>query len=362
MRGAAAARGARTAAPGAARAALALLGVLAASACASTPDPPDPVADPDTPAAAAGGAARPAVPELQARMYPRPPRPWVRPTVALSPPGPRAGTALGIVVSVPCAARRPRAVEGRLGDREVSFGPLGDAWFGMAALPAEEAGEMELSLHYRLTEDSTVVASVPVTVRDRTYPTSRLSVDPRYSSPPAEVRDRIERERRLVADVLSRRTGEWLLTDDVRWPRPPRITSSFGERRTFNEEVRSRHWGVDLRGGRGDPVRAAARGRVALVRELYYAGRAVYVDHGRGVFTGYFHLSRPRVREGETVEPGDVIGEVGATGRVTGPHLHWTLHVNGTSVDARSLLSLEIPSSPAPGTADAERTACSLPG
>lgn len=350
------------------RASLVLILAVGATACASVPDRPETVPGPPAapPAAASvSEAGPPAATEelaLPARSYPLPPRPWITPEVHLSPAEPRAGTAVGITVTVPCFARTPRRIRGEFGDQSVSFGELGGRWFGMLALPPEDRGERTLTLRYRLAEDSTVEALRRMSVRGRTYPTDRLSVEPRYSNPPASVRERIERERRLVSDVLSRTTSLWLLGREVRWPRPPRITSSYGERRTFNEEVRSRHWGVDLRGRPGAPVRAAARGRVALVHHLYFAGRAIYVDHGHGVFTGYFHLSRARVEEGRMVEPGEVIGTVGASGRVTGPHLHWALYVHGIHVDPRSLFAVEFPS---PGTDDdgaSGRTACSLPG
>lgn len=315
-----------------------------ATACATTPDPPEAPADPPPPASLTpepidGPTAR----QLPARPYPVPPRLWVEPRPELSPSEPRAGTALAIALALPCLARQPVEVEGSYGDQTVHFGRLGSRWFGLTALPPDESGAGTLLLRYRLASDSTVVARRRIFVRERTYPAARLSVSPRFTSPPASVQARIERERRLVSRTLDRRTPEWLLTDDVRWPRPSQVTSPFGQRRVFNGELQSRHWGVDLRGRQGEPVRAAARGRAALVRDLYFAGRAVYLDHGRGVYTGYFHLSRAEVQEGDLVEPGQVIGQVGSSGRVTGPHLHWALYVNGIHVDARSLFSLEIP-------------------
>ncbi len=121
------------------------------------------------------------------------------------------------------------------------------------------------------------------------------------------------------------------------------VTAPFGQERLFNGELQSRHTGLDLRGAVGEPVRAAARGRVVIARDLYFSGNGVYLDHGRGVYTGYFHLSRILVEEGEIVEPGQVVGEAGATGRVTGPHLHWSLWVAGEALDASSLLEIVLP-------------------
>ncbi|MGD8320296.1 MAG: M23 family metallopeptidase, partial [Gemmatimonadota bacterium] len=121
-------------------------------------------------------------------------------------------------------------------------------------------------------------------------------------------------------------------------PRDARITGDFGDGRIFNGQVSSRHLGLDLDGEPGDTVVAAARGVVALVDRFLLAGNIVYVNHGAGLISGYFHLSKQLVEAGDTVEAGTPIGLVGATGRVTGPHLHWVVRYGTTSVDPRSLL------------------------
>ncbi|MDE5880076.1 MAG: M23 family metallopeptidase, partial [Desulfovibrio sp.] len=102
---------------------------------------------------------------------------------------------------------------------------------------------------------------------------------------------------------------------------------------------RGMHRGLDLRGAEGSPIRACADGVVALVDNLYFSGNAVYINHGDGVFSSYLHMSKPLVKPGERVERGQVIGLVGATGRVTGPHLHLGLVVQGESVDPQPLLA-----------------------
>jgi murein DD-endopeptidase MepM/ murein hydrolase activator NlpD len=104
--------------------------------------------------------------------------------------------------------------------------------------------------------------------------------------------------------------------------------------------VTSRHTGTDFAGAFGTPVVAAARGVVALVADFYLAGRAVYLDHGAGLVTAYFHLSRVDVTQGDTVKAGQRIGGVGQSGRVTGPHLHWVLRYGAISVDPMSLVRL----------------------
>ena len=126
-------------------------------------------------------------------------------------------------------------------------------------------------------------------------------------------------------------------------PRPSRITSFYGVGREFNGTVTSQHLGTDFAGKVGAPVRAAGRGVVRLVANFYLAGRAVYLDHGGGLMTAYFHLSRTVVVRGDTVAPGQLIGAVGRTGRATGPHLHWIARYGAVTVDPMSLFRLGTP-------------------
>jgi murein DD-endopeptidase MepM/ murein hydrolase activator NlpD len=108
----------------------------------------------------------------------------------------------------------------------------------------------------------------------------------------------------------------------------------------FNGRVASRHLGVDFRGKRGSPVRAANRGVVALVDNFFLAGNIIYIDHGGGLVTGYFHLSETLVSAGDTVTRGQIIGRVGATGRVTGPHLHWSARYGAITINPLDVISL----------------------
>ncbi|HYL55141.1 MAG TPA: M23 family metallopeptidase [Gemmatimonadales bacterium] len=123
-----------------------------------------------------------------------------------------------------------------------------------------------------------------------------------------------------------------------------RVTSAFGLWREFNGALEGRHSGVDLAGRLGAPVRAANRGVVVLLAEFYYGGLTVVIDHGGGLVTTYDHLSRASVQVGDTVQRGHSIGHVGATGRATGPHLHWGAYYGTISVDPFALLALELPS------------------
>ncbi len=180
--------------------------------------------------------------------------------------------------------------------------------------------------------------SFSITAKKVAWPQSILSVPPRYVEPPAEVRARISRDRRHSGEALAHRSErKWSLP--LERPVPGGITSPFGGRRVFNGKARAPHKGTDLRSPEGAPVLAVADGIVLLAEEQYYGGRIVYLDHGQGVVSVYGHLSAFDVAPGERVHKGQVIGRSGATGRVTGPHLHFGLMVQGVAVDAMPLLS-----------------------
>ncbi len=173
------------------------------------------------------------------------------------------------------------------------------------------------------------------------FAVERLRVAPEYVAPPESELERIRDDREKVARV-------WESGDSARrWAGPFRLPvdapvreKSFGSRRVFNGTPRSPHAGLDLAAHQGQPVVAPAPGRVALAEDLYFSGGTVILDHGAGVFTSYFHLSRIDVRVGEIVAEGADIGAVGATGRATGPHLHWSARVEGARVNPLGLLKL----------------------
>ena len=181
--------------------------------------------------------------------------------------------------------------------------------------------------------------------RGRSKTASRLRVDPRFTRQLDSVTEaRIEHENALARDIgRHAQDTRQLFTLPFLRPRSARVTSQFGTGRVFNGKVSSSHLGVDYRGATGDPIYAANRGVVALVAEFFLAGNVVYIDHGNGIVTGYFHMSQPQVAAGDTVERGQQIGLVGATGRVTGPHLHWSARFGALTIDPADLFSLSPP-------------------
>lgn len=176
-------------------------------------------------------------------------------------------------------------------------------------------------------------------------PARRLRVDPRFTSRmDAETQFRIERENQLAREVGRRaQDTPQLWTFPFLRPRDAKVTSRFGSGRLFNGRVSSSHLGVDYRGSLGEPIYAANRGVVALVAEFFLAGNVVYLNHGNGIVTGYFHMSHPEVAIGDTVERGQEIGLVGSTGRVTGPHLHWSARYGALTINPGDLLALGAP-------------------
>jgi hypothetical protein len=181
--------------------------------------------------------------------------------------------------------------------------------------------------------------------RGRAAGASRLHVDARFTRRLDSLTEaRIEHENELAREIGHRaQNTPQLWTLPFLRPRPARVTSRFGSGRVFNGRVSSSHLGIDYRGSTGDPIFAANRGVVALVDSFFLAGNVVYVDHGNGIVTGYFHMSQQEVAVGDTVDRGQEIGRVGATGRVTGPHLHWSARFGALTIDPADLLSLKFP-------------------
>ncbi|MEF2230623.1 MAG: M23 family metallopeptidase [Pseudodesulfovibrio sp.] len=197
-------------------------------------------------------------------------------------------------------------------------------------------------------EDLSVIASIDgkestlrrsVQMLPVKYPEQALTLPPKMVTPPAEVLERIRRERAEVLEALNTVSPQRLWRLPLERPVEGAVTSLYGLRRVLNGKPRNPHRGLDFDSPMGNPVKCAADGVVILVGDHYYAGDSVYVDHGNGLVSMYFHLSKPIVKAGDQVARGQAVGLSGMTGRATGPHLHFSVAVLGRLVDPQPLLN-----------------------
>lgn len=267
---------------------------------------------------------------------------YMDPDVAWTPERPGEGRLFRIRVTA--SEHTPvMGVHGAVEGEALHFRRREDGAFeSLAAVPVgtEEAVSARLRVVYAAGGEERLEARIPVT--PGSYEHEELRVAPRFGTRLGpEDRARLERDRAMAQEVQRQaHRAPRIRSDEVVLPRQSRVTSGFGNGRVFNGQISSRHMGLDLQGQAGDTVVAAARGVVALVEPFLLAGNVVYLNHGGGLVSGYFHLSRQLVEVGDTVEAGTAVGLVGATGRVTGPHLHWVVRYGDISVDPRSLLEV----------------------
>ncbi|HEX6049107.1 MAG TPA: M23 family metallopeptidase [Gemmatimonadaceae bacterium] len=275
--------------------------------------------------------------------------------VSWDPATPREGALFLVRVSgvPPGAQLAGRAAGERLHFTADSVGTVAEA---LAAAPIDAADSLGVEIWCSgAGRTDTLVASV-MPARGE-YPVERLRVAPSFGRRPDSAlaaRTRREAERAAAVAAGSHDTPRFWTEPFVR-PRTSRVTSGFGRGREFNGTITSRHMGTDFAGAVGAPVRAANRGVVRIVDAFYYGGNVVYVDHGGGLTSAYLHLSRQRVAVGDTVDRGQVIGAVGATGRVTGPHLHLIVRYGNVTVDPLSLFAIAGDSATSADQAPGER-------
>jgi hypothetical protein len=236
-----------------------------------------------------------------------------------------------------------RAVRGELAGQPLHF-ELHDGWFrAIGAVPLAARGRVTARLVIERASGArdTVYRSVPVGTRRA--PSERLQTDPDFVQPPESLGPRLRTERELVRGLKHRAHDRARLWEGpFTAPRPGPVTSEFGRGRIFNGRLRSRHLGADFAGDAGDPVLATNRGVVVYAGDLYFNGTTIFIDHGAGLLSAYLHLSRVLVAPGDTVVTGQPIGLVGATGRVTGPHLHWFASYGDITVDPVDLLRIDL--------------------
>jgi murein DD-endopeptidase MepM/ murein hydrolase activator NlpD len=262
----------------------------------------------------------------------------------------------GEPVLVRVSAGEPlESLEGRFLDREVFMvrdgvaEDGGERWSGWTMIALDEApGPAVLEARGRCLSGREAGGTRALTIEARAFPRETLTVAPKYVEPPAEVRQRLENERRKLRALYASRRPVAPSREVFLRPVPGEPTSVFGTQRFYNGEPRSPHPGLDLRAATGTPVKSSGHGRVGLAEDLYYSGGTVIVDHGGGLFTIYAHLSQLLVGEGDEVEAGQRVGLSGATGRVTGPHLHWGAKIGDRPFDPTALLDARLLGASAP--------------
>jgi murein DD-endopeptidase MepM/ murein hydrolase activator NlpD len=217
-----------------------------------------------------------------------------------------------------------------------------NSWHSVVGVDLDmEAGQYPLELSFRYNNDSNRLRSDMVDVRSKSFPTTELTVAPKYVQLSDENQERAAVETREINSIYATLTplAYWSRAFEV--PIPGTVGGrNFGHRRVFNGEPRAPHSGADLTAATGVEILAANAGKVVLAKDLFFSGKAIFLDHGLGIYTTYLHLSEMRVEPGTMVERGQVIGLAGATGRVTGPHLHWGVRILGARVDPFSLLEV----------------------
>jgi murein DD-endopeptidase MepM/ murein hydrolase activator NlpD len=179
-----------------------------------------------------------------------------------------------------------------------------------------------------------------VVVAPKKFATRELTVDPAFVNPSADAQVRIQTDAERLNLVWASSSPVRLWSGNFVRPVAAAANSAFGTRSVFNGEPRNPHGGADFSSLAGTPVVSPNAGRIVIAADLYFTGNTVVIDHGLGLFSLFAHLQSMDVKEGDTVITGLVVGKVGATGRVTGPHLHWTVRVNDARVDPMSLLAV----------------------
>lgn len=235
-----------------------------------------------------------------------------------------------VIVALETAATRPPP-RAQLGDERVMVVAHDGRWQAIVGLPLT----LSAGVHPLLVTDHTARQTThEIVVQPKEYRAQHIRLkDKRLVDPSPTDLQRIEREQRILHSAFTHwRDRE---APDMRFDLPARgrLSGNFGLRRFFNDEPRQPHSGVDIAAPLGTPVTAPADGIVIETGDYFFNGRTVFIDHGQGLVTMYNHLNRIRVKPGATVKRGQRIGDIGASGRATGPHLHWAVSLNGARVD-----------------------------
>jgi murein DD-endopeptidase MepM/ murein hydrolase activator NlpD len=253
------------------------------------------------------------------------------------------GVAPGEVVRLDVRAPQPiSALSIRAFEKDIATYRLPDgAWQALIGIDLDVApGDVPVEISATLEGGAVATRAETLAVEAKEFPTRQLRVAPKFVNPPPSAQKRIDRERRQLGALFRSITPvpQWQMA----FVRPIEVSpvSGFGVRSVYNGEPRAPHGGADFASPTGTPILAPGGGTVVLAAPLYFTGNTVVVDHGVGLISLFAHLSRIDVKVGERVQRGTAVGLVGATGRVTGPHLHWTVRLQGARVDPLSVIAV----------------------
>ena len=224
---------------------------------------------------------------------------------------------------------------------KVPFVRVRDQWITIVGVDLDvKPGEYKTNVLFTMQDGRVDRRETVINVASTPYPTTQLTVEEKYVELNPKDLARATRETKELEAIFSAVRNEILWDKPFTVPIPGGTGSNFGHRRVFNGEPRAPHAGADLRAAAGTPIHSTNRGHVVLAKNLFFTGNTVVVDHGLGVYSLYAHLSRIDVKPGTMVENGQLVGLAGATGRVTGPHLHWGIRAQGARVDPFTLVEI----------------------
>lgn len=238
------------------------------------------------------------------------------------------------IISTGVKSDKPRP-QIKFANRKVASVARNGEWHAVVGIPLKQKpGTARLNI----VEKKIVKSTVPFTIEDKKYRTQELTVKPGQVNLSKENLARYQKEKVRI----NKAKASWTDTEDVPFnfinPVEGPKSSSFGLRRVFNGESRNPHSGMDIAADTGTPIVAVAKGKVVETGDYFFNGKTVFVDHGQGLITMYCHMSKIDVQAGDVIEQSHKLGEIGATGRVTGPHLHFGVQLNRTWVDPELLL------------------------
>ncbi len=327
--------------------------VLAAVTADAAPQAAAP-APASAPAPAPAAAAAEAVPAVGARSHEAHPELAGLPAQALAvrvePAGATSPLAVGVwpgapyqgallVVDVAAPAAITDATGTFLGKKLIWHRLDERTWRGMGPVPDDaKVGGASLAVEVK-AGGAKLKRTIDLEVRPLEFDADELRVDPKFTKLSKKAAAQVAKDREAIAAMWRKGSAPAPhFSANFVVPRADRTTAPYGTRRVYNGKTRSVHHGWDIDGDVGDEIRAPNAGVVTLASDLYYSGGTLFVDHGGGLYTGYFHMDSFAVKPGQRVEAGELIGTVGKSGRVTGPHLHWAAKVGGHYIHPASVL------------------------